>query len=45
MRAALLKTIPGQLEIEEVVIGEPGPGEVLVQTRPRPVFAIATCTS
>ncbi len=32
MRAALLKTIPGQLEIDEVVIGEPGPGEVLVKT-------------
>jgi S-(hydroxymethyl)glutathione dehydrogenase/alcohol dehydrogenase len=32
MRAALLKTIPGQLEIDEVVIGEPGPGEVLVRT-------------
>jgi S-(hydroxymethyl)glutathione dehydrogenase/alcohol dehydrogenase len=32
MRAALLKTIPGELEIDEVVVGEPGPGEVLVHT-------------
>ena len=32
MRAALLKTIPGQLDIDEVTIGEPGPGEVLVRT-------------
>jgi S-(hydroxymethyl)glutathione dehydrogenase/alcohol dehydrogenase len=32
MRAAVLKTIPGQLDIEEVVVGEPGPGEVLVRT-------------
>ncbi len=32
MRAALLKTIPGELEIDEVNVGEPGPGEVLVKT-------------
>jgi S-(hydroxymethyl)glutathione dehydrogenase / alcohol dehydrogenase len=32
MRAAVLKTIPGQLDIEEVTVGEPGPGEVLVRT-------------
>jgi S-(hydroxymethyl)glutathione dehydrogenase/alcohol dehydrogenase len=32
MRAAVLKTIPGQLEIDDVVVGEPGPGEVLVHT-------------
>ncbi|MEY2469866.1 MAG: S-(hydroxymethyl)glutathione dehydrogenase / alcohol dehydrogenase [Actinomycetota bacterium] len=32
MRAALLRTIPGQLEIDEVAIGDPGPGEVLVHT-------------
>jgi S-(hydroxymethyl)glutathione dehydrogenase/alcohol dehydrogenase len=32
MRAAVLKTIPGQLDIEDVVVGEPGPGEVLVRT-------------
>jgi S-(hydroxymethyl)glutathione dehydrogenase/alcohol dehydrogenase len=32
MRAAVLKTIPGQLDIEEVVVGDPGPGEVLVRT-------------
>lgn len=30
MRAAVLKAIPGELEIDEVVVGEPGPGEVLV---------------
>ena len=32
MRAAVLKTIPGELEIEEVNVGEPGPGEVLIRT-------------
>ncbi len=32
MRAAVLKTIPGQLDLDDVVIGEPGPGEVLVRT-------------
>jgi S-(hydroxymethyl)glutathione dehydrogenase/alcohol dehydrogenase len=32
MRAAVLKTIPGQLDIDEVVVAEPGPGEVLVRT-------------
>ncbi len=32
MRAALLKTIPGELEIDEVMVGEPGPGEVLIRT-------------
>jgi len=32
MRAAVLKTIPGQLDIDEVEVGEPGPGEVLVRT-------------
>jgi S-(hydroxymethyl)glutathione dehydrogenase/alcohol dehydrogenase len=32
MRAAVLNTIPGQLDIEDVEIGEPGPREVLVRT-------------
>jgi len=31
MRAAVLNTIPGQLDIEEVQIGSPGPREVLVR--------------
>lgn len=31
MRAAVLNTIPGQLDIEEVQISEPGPREVLVR--------------
>lgn len=31
MRAAVLNTIPGDLEIEEVEIGTPGPREVLVR--------------
>jgi S-(hydroxymethyl)glutathione dehydrogenase/alcohol dehydrogenase len=31
MRAAVLNTIPGDLEIEEVSIGTPGPREVLVR--------------
>ncbi len=32
MKAAVLKTIPGELEIEEVAIGTPGPREVLIRT-------------
>jgi S-(hydroxymethyl)glutathione dehydrogenase/alcohol dehydrogenase len=32
MRAAVLNSIPGRLDIEEVEIGEPGPREVLVRT-------------
>ncbi len=32
MRAAVLNTIPGLLDIEEVEIGEPGPREVLIRT-------------
>lgn len=32
MRAAVLRTIPGQLEIAEVDVADPGPGEVLVET-------------
>jgi S-(hydroxymethyl)glutathione dehydrogenase / alcohol dehydrogenase len=32
MRAAVLKTIPGELAIEEVDVDKPGPNEVLVRT-------------
>lgn len=32
MRAAVLREIPGRLEIEEISIDKPGPGEVLVRT-------------
>jgi S-(hydroxymethyl)glutathione dehydrogenase/alcohol dehydrogenase len=32
MRAALLREIPGKLEIDEVEIGSPGPREVLIRT-------------
>ena len=32
MRAALLKEIPGKLEIDEVDVGSPGPHEVLLRT-------------
>ena len=32
MRAAVLNSIPGRLDIEDVEIGEPGPREVLVRT-------------
>jgi S-(hydroxymethyl)glutathione dehydrogenase/alcohol dehydrogenase len=32
MKAAVLNSIPGQLDIEDVEIGEPGPREVLVRT-------------
>jgi S-(hydroxymethyl)glutathione dehydrogenase/alcohol dehydrogenase len=32
VKAAVLNSIPGRLEIEEVDIGEPGPREVLVRT-------------
>jgi S-(hydroxymethyl)glutathione dehydrogenase/alcohol dehydrogenase len=33
MRAAVLREVPGLLQIEEVSIGEPGPHEVLVRTK------------
>ena len=33
MKAAVLNAIPGQLEIEDVEIGEPGPREVLITTK------------
>ncbi|HSM66040.1 MAG TPA: Zn-dependent alcohol dehydrogenase [Ilumatobacteraceae bacterium] len=32
MRAAVLNSIPGHLDIEDVQIGEPGPREVLIRT-------------
>ena len=32
MKAAVLNAIPGQLDIEDVDIGEPGPREVLIKT-------------
>ena len=32
MRAALLRQIPGKLEIDEVEVSDPGPHEVLVRT-------------
>src|SRR3954470_8082704 len=32
MKAAVLRTIPGQLEIDDVTIDKPGPHEVLVHT-------------
>ncbi len=32
MKAAVLESIPGELEIQDVSIGEPGPREVLVRT-------------
>src|SRR3954464_15947302 len=32
MKAAVLRTIPGQLEIDDVTIDKPGPHEVLVRT-------------
>ena len=32
MRAALLREVPGKLEIDEVEVGDPGPREVLVRT-------------
>ncbi len=32
MKAAVLETIPGQLEIQDIAIGTPGPREVLVRT-------------
>ena len=33
MRAAVLNSIPGHLDIKEVDIGEPGPREVLIRTK------------
>lgn len=36
MRAAVLNAIPGQLDIEEVDIGEPGPREVPTGGQPPP---------
>ena len=33
MKAAVLNAIPGQLEIEDIEIGEPGPREVLITTK------------
>lgn len=32
MKAAVLNAIPGELEIEDIEIGEPGPREVLIRT-------------
>ena len=32
MKAAVLNSIPGQLDIEDIEIGEPGPREVLIRT-------------
>ena len=32
MKAAVLNTVPGLLEIEEIEIGQPGPREVLIRT-------------
>ncbi|MEZ5377699.1 MAG: Zn-dependent alcohol dehydrogenase [Acidimicrobiales bacterium] len=32
MKAAVLNSVPGQLDIQEVEIGEPGPREVLIKT-------------
>jgi S-(hydroxymethyl)glutathione dehydrogenase/alcohol dehydrogenase len=32
MKAAVLNSVPGQLEIEDIDLGSPGPREVLVQT-------------
>ena len=32
MRAALLRQIPGKLEIDEVEVSSPGPHEVLIRT-------------
>ena len=32
MRAALLRQIPGKLEIDEVELSSPGPHEVLIRT-------------
>jgi len=32
MKAAVLNAIPGQLDIEDVEVGEPGPREVLIRT-------------
>ncbi len=32
MKAAVLNSVPGQLDIEEISIGEPGPREVLIRT-------------
>ena len=32
MKAAVLESIPGELEIQDIAIGEPGPREVLVRT-------------
>lgn len=33
MRAAVLNSIPGRLDIEDIVLDEPGPREVLIETR------------
>ncbi|MEZ5228358.1 MAG: alcohol dehydrogenase catalytic domain-containing protein [Acidimicrobiales bacterium] len=32
MKAVVLNSVPGQLDIQEVEIGEPGPREVLIKT-------------
>lgn len=32
MKAAVLESIPGELEIQDIAVGEPGPREVLVRT-------------
>jgi len=33
VKAAVLNAIPGELDIEEIEIGEPGPREILIQTK------------
>lgn len=33
MKAAVLNAIPGELDIEDIEIGEPGPREILIQTK------------
>src|SRR2546423_12904607 len=32
MKAAVLRTIPGKLEVEDVAVDKPGPHEVLIRT-------------
>ena len=33
MKAAVLNSIPGQLDIEDITIDSPGPREVLIETK------------